>query len=97
MQQASIGDALIYMTRWLGMVLSALVVMAGIAAGLWWWDRWSYAGTLAIEQALSREALNQVDVLNRQINALRVQVATLGNNLNTCLAGVVENKREAER
>ena len=32
---------------------------------------------LATEQALSREALNQVDVLNRQINALRVQLAAL--------------------
>ena len=33
--------------------------------------------SLATEQALSREALNQVDVLNRQINALRVQLASL--------------------
>ena len=32
---------------------------------------------LATEQALSREALNQVDTLNRQINALRVQLASL--------------------
>jgi chemotaxis protein MotB len=32
---------------------------------------------LATEQTLSREALNQVDVLNRQINALRVQLAAL--------------------
>jgi chemotaxis protein MotB len=32
---------------------------------------------LATEQALSREALNQVDVLNRQINALRVPLASL--------------------
>ncbi|HLT01849.1 MAG TPA: peptidoglycan -binding protein, partial [Geminicoccaceae bacterium] len=32
---------------------------------------------LATEQALSREALNQVDTLNRQINALRVQLAAL--------------------
>ncbi|HEX5078194.1 MAG TPA: peptidoglycan -binding protein [Geminicoccaceae bacterium] len=32
---------------------------------------------LAIEQTLSREALDQVDVLNRQINALRVQLAGL--------------------
>jgi chemotaxis protein MotB len=32
---------------------------------------------LATEQALSREALNQVDILNRQINALRVQLASL--------------------
>jgi chemotaxis protein MotB len=32
---------------------------------------------LATEQALSREALNQVDLLNRQINALRVQLASL--------------------
>src|SRR5919106_6347666 len=32
---------------------------------------------LATEQALSREALNQVDILNRQINALRVQLAAL--------------------
>src|SRR5918996_513613 len=33
--------------------------------------------SLATEQALSREALNQVDVLNRQINALRVELASL--------------------
>jgi chemotaxis protein MotB len=32
---------------------------------------------LAIEQTLSREALDQVDILNRQINALRVQLAAL--------------------
>jgi chemotaxis protein MotB len=32
---------------------------------------------LATEQTLSREALNQVDILNRQINALRVQLAAL--------------------
>jgi len=32
---------------------------------------------LATEQALSREALNQVEVLNRQVNALRVQLAAL--------------------
>jgi chemotaxis protein MotB len=32
---------------------------------------------LATEQALSRESLNQVEVLNRQINALRVQLASL--------------------
>jgi chemotaxis protein MotB len=32
---------------------------------------------LATEQTLSREALNQVDVLNRQVNALRVQLAAL--------------------
>jgi chemotaxis protein MotB len=32
---------------------------------------------LATEQTLSREALGQVDVLNRQINALRVQLAAL--------------------
>jgi chemotaxis protein MotB len=32
---------------------------------------------LATEQALSREALNQVEVLNRQINALRVQLASI--------------------
>jgi chemotaxis protein MotB len=32
---------------------------------------------LATEQTLSREALNQVDILNRQINALRVQLASL--------------------
>ena len=32
---------------------------------------------LATEQALSREALNQVEILNRQINALRVQLASL--------------------
>jgi chemotaxis protein MotB len=32
---------------------------------------------LATEQALSREALKQVDILNRQINALRVQLAAL--------------------
>jgi chemotaxis protein MotB len=32
---------------------------------------------LATEQALSREALNQVDILNRQINALRVQLTSL--------------------
>jgi chemotaxis protein MotB len=32
---------------------------------------------LATEQALSREALNQVNILNRQINALRVQLASL--------------------
>jgi chemotaxis protein MotB len=32
---------------------------------------------LATEQALSREALSQVDILNRQINALRVQLAAL--------------------
>jgi chemotaxis protein MotB len=32
---------------------------------------------LTTEQTLSREALNQVDILNRQINALRVQLAAL--------------------
>ena len=32
---------------------------------------------LATEQTLSREALNQVDLLNRQVNALRVQLAAL--------------------
>jgi chemotaxis protein MotB len=32
---------------------------------------------LATEQALSRESLNQVETLNRQINALRVQLASL--------------------
>lgn len=32
---------------------------------------------LATEQTLSREAMNQVDILNRQINALRVQLAAL--------------------
>jgi chemotaxis protein MotB len=32
---------------------------------------------LATEQTLSREALSQVDILNRQINALRVQLAAL--------------------
>jgi chemotaxis protein MotB len=32
---------------------------------------------LATEQTLSREALNQVEILNRQINALRVQLAAL--------------------
>jgi chemotaxis protein MotB len=32
---------------------------------------------LATEQAFSREALNQVEILNRQINALRVQLAAL--------------------
>jgi chemotaxis protein MotB len=32
---------------------------------------------LATEQTLSHEALNQVDILNRQINALRVQLAAL--------------------
>lgn len=36
---------------------------------------------LATEQALSREALNQVDILNRQINALRVQLAALEQTL----------------
>ena len=32
---------------------------------------------LATEQTLSREALGQVDILNRQINALRVQLAAI--------------------
>jgi chemotaxis protein MotB len=32
---------------------------------------------LATEQTLSHEALNQVDILNRQVNALRVQLAAL--------------------
>jgi chemotaxis protein MotB len=32
---------------------------------------------LATEQALSRESLNQVEILNRQINALRVQLAAI--------------------
>ncbi len=32
---------------------------------------------LTTEQTLSREALSQVDILNRQINALRVQLAAL--------------------
>jgi chemotaxis protein MotB len=32
---------------------------------------------LATEQTLSSEALNQVDILNRQVNALRVQLAAL--------------------
>jgi chemotaxis protein MotB len=36
---------------------------------------------LATEQTLSREALNQVDILNRQINALRVQLAALEQTL----------------
>ena len=36
---------------------------------------------LATEQALSREALNQVELLNRQINALRVQLAGLEQTL----------------
>jgi chemotaxis protein MotB len=36
---------------------------------------------LATEQTLSREALNQVDILNRQINALRVQLAALAQAL----------------
>jgi chemotaxis protein MotB len=37
---------------------------------------------LATEQALSSETMNQVDVLNRQINALRVQLAALEQALN---------------
>jgi chemotaxis protein MotB len=36
---------------------------------------------LATEQALSREALNQVEILNRQINALRVQLAAIEQTL----------------
>jgi chemotaxis protein MotB len=36
---------------------------------------------LATEQALSGEALNQVEILNRQINALRVQLAALAQAL----------------
>jgi chemotaxis protein MotB len=38
---------------------------------------------LATEQTLSREALNQVEVLNRQINALRVQLASIQQALDT--------------
>jgi chemotaxis protein MotB len=36
---------------------------------------------LATEQTLSREALNQVELLNRQVNALRVQLAALEQTL----------------
>jgi chemotaxis protein MotB len=36
---------------------------------------------LATEQTLSREALTQVEILNRQINALRVQLASLEQSL----------------
>ncbi len=38
---------------------------------------------LATEQALSREALNQVELLNQQINALRVQLASIQQALDT--------------
>ena len=64
--RASIGDALIFMTKGTGVVLAALILVGGIAGGLWWWDKWSNAAALELEQALSREALNQVDILTRQ-------------------------------
>jgi BioD-like phosphotransacetylase family protein len=74
---ASIGDALIFMTKGIGAVLAAVILIGGIAGGLWWWDRWSHAAALELERALSREALNQVDLLERQTRALRVQIAGL--------------------
>jgi chemotaxis protein MotB len=46
---------------------------------------------LTTEQTLSREALNQIDVLNRQINALRVQLAALEQALD------VEQQRAEEQ
>jgi chemotaxis protein MotB len=47
---------------------------------------------LAIEQTLSREALDQVDILNRQINALRVQLAALEQALDLEQAKVEEQE-----
>jgi chemotaxis protein MotB len=47
---------------------------------------------LATEQALSRESLNQVETLNRQINALRVQLASLQQSLDVSKQKVEEQQ-----
>jgi hypothetical protein len=84
-EHATIGDALIFLTK--AAVLALFVLGIGVAA--WWWsiihnDRVRQA--LATEQALSREALNQADLLNRKMQEQQITIADLGNKLNTCLA-----------
>jgi chemotaxis protein MotB len=74
---ASVGDALIFMTKAAGAVLALVILLGSLAAGAIWWDQSSYAEQLRTEKELSREALEQVDILTGQINALRVQVAAL--------------------
>jgi hypothetical protein len=84
-EHATIGDALIFLTKAVVLVLFVL----GIGVAAWWWsiiydDRVRQA--LTTEQALSREALNQADLLNRKIEEQQITIADLGNRLNTCLA-----------
>jgi hypothetical protein len=81
---ATVGDALIFTVKAVGTLGAAVIVVIAVAVGAWWWDKWSYSAqlqkaeeALVTEQALSRETLNQVDLLNRQKNALRVQLAAL--------------------
>jgi Flp pilus assembly protein CpaB len=105
--QASIGDALIFMTK----CILGMVALVSTVAGLFLWRQGQEATaqnridaaaaeqialareTLAVEQELSQEALNQVDLLTRQVNALRVErgslqqkVVDLGDKLNKCVS-----------
>ena len=91
---ATFGDAMIFGTKWVLITIFAATVV------VWGWNAWSeYHSALATERALSLEALNQIELMQRQISLRRVElaasrqkideqqitIADLGSKLNQCL------------
>jgi hypothetical protein len=73
--QATFGDALIFMTK---AAVGTVVLISLGAGGLWYWsENNAVRKALETEQELSREALNQADLLNQQISALTMQKVSL--------------------
>jgi hypothetical protein len=78
---ASFGDALIFMTKGVGALLALALVLACAVGGWVWWDSRSYKAAWERERTLASEGMKQIVLLQKQRNALRVQLAPLEQTL----------------